>query len=141
MDRREPACRGAAYDTDHSATVHVSHEFFPYRMSAGPLPCPGWSAREDDAAALAMRLDRVALDHAWPLTMPPGIRLECHPSVPHALMQLYIPSYDDFMSALNTGEDPVKPRIPVVVTAGMAAGEWRITADDGLIAEGVVRDG
>lgn len=140
MERRKPACRGAIYGTDKSAAVHGSHEFFPFRF-AEASGCPGWTEREAGATALADRLDRVAREHTWPLKMPPGIRLECHPSVPHALQQLFIPSYAEFVSSLNTGEDMLKPQIPVVVTAGMTAGQWRIVADDGPIAEGVVRDG
>lgn len=45
------------------------------------------------------------------------------------------------LEPLNTGEDAGKPQIPVVVTTGMERGQWRITADDGLIAEGTVSDG
>lgn len=141
VERRNPACRGAAYGTDQSAAAHGPHGFFPWRMSDGAIPCPGWTEREAGATVLADRLDQVARDHWWPLSMPPGIRLECHPLVPHALQQIFIPSYNEFVSSLSTGEDLVKPQMPIVVTPGMERGQWRITADDGLIAEGVVSDG
>lgn len=139
MDRRKPACRGAACWTDKSAEVHGPHEFFPWQH-AEAASCPGWTEGDAGATVLADRLDQVGREAAWPMQLPPGIRLECHPSVPHALQQLFIPSYAEFVSSLNTGEDAVKPQIPVVVTAGMTTGQWRITADDGLIAEGFVRD-
>ena len=141
MERRNPACRGAAYGTDQSATVHGPHDFFPWMMSDGTVPCPGWTRRDASATELAERLDQVARDHWPPLSMPPGIRLECDHLVVHALQQLFLPSYDEFVSSLSTGEDVMKPQMPVVVTPGMGRGQWRITADDGLIAEGVVGDG
>lgn len=111
------------------------------------VECPGWSERDDDAAALVIRLDQVGRDAGYPFgdwqaKMPPGVRVECHPLVVAALRELMIPSYQEFISSLTTGaaEDLFKPQVPVVVTAGMERGQWRITADDGLIAEGTVND-
>jgi hypothetical protein len=140
MDRRKPGCQGASYGTDYSAAPHGAHEFLASRY-AEPGECYGWTQQEGDASTLADRLDQVARDNARPLKMPPGIRLECHPLVVHVLQQLFVPSYGEFTASLSTGEDMMKPQIPVVVTAGMGRGQWRITADDGLIAEGAVRDG
>lgn len=90
---------------------------------------------------LADRLDQVARDHLPPLKMPAGIRLECHPLVVRELQMQFIPSFAEFSASLATGEDPVRPQIPVTVTAGMGRGQWRITADGGLIAEGVIDGG
>lgn len=101
--------------------------------------CPGWSEREDDAAALVMRLDQVAIDHEFRL--PPGMRVECHPLVYRGLQDLFIPSCDEFVTSMHTGEEVFKPQVPVMITAGMERGQWRIVADEGQIAEGVVRDG
>lgn len=150
MERRKPDCLGGLHGTDHSAAAHVSHQFFPYQLGGWgtAAECPGWSERDDDAAALSIRLDQVARDAGYPFDgwqrkMPPGIRLECHPLVPAALQQLFIPSYAEFTASLNLGvaEDLMKPQIPVVVTAGMERGAWRIAADDGLIVEGTVSNG
>lgn len=138
VEKLKPQCRGGHYGTDLSAAPHGAHSYCPFAETEA-VECRGWAQQEADAVALARRLDRVALDYAYPLQMPQGIRLECHPLVPHALMQVCIPSYAEFTAGLKTGEVP-KPSIPVVVTA-MERGQWRITADDGLIAEGTVRDG
>lgn len=136
MDRRKPLCGSAGPYGNRG--VHGPHSFWSHGYTAW-TECPGWSEQDADATVLADRLDEVARDHAWPLKMPPGIRLECHPLVPHVLHNLFVPSYAEFVSSLRTGEDALKPQIPVAVTAGMEAGQWRIVTDDGLIAEGVVR--
>ena len=88
--------------------------------------------------ALADRLNQIARESLWPRRLPAGIRLECHPSVITPLRDL---NDGEFTSSLSTGENALKPQIPVVVTAAMTAGQWRITADGGLIAEGVVTGG
>lgn len=100
--------------------------------------CPGWCQRDADVTALADRLDQIARESSWPMRMPAGIRLECHPSVIAPLRDL---NDDGFASSLSTGENALKPQIPVVVMAAMPAGQWLITADGGLIADGVVHDG
>ena len=132
MDRRKPLCRNDA--------VHGSHGYWTHSYTSWN-ECPGWSEQEADTAALAGRLDQVAREAAWSLRMSAGIRLECHPSVPYALQQFFIPSYSEFAASLKTGEDMMKPQLPVVVTAGMTVGQWRIVADDGQIAEGAIRHG
>ncbi len=131
MDRRKPLCR--------NDEVHGPHGYWAHGYTSWN-ECPGWSEHDADTTVLADRLDQVAREAAWPLKMPPGIRLECHPAVVHALQQLFIPFYGEFTASLNTGEDMMKPQIPVVVMAGMTGGQWRIVADDGQIAEGVVRN-
>lgn len=81
------------------------------------------------------------MDHAWPLALPAGIRLECHPSVLAGLRQATVPSYSEFAGSLATGEDLLKPQVPVMVTEGMQRGGWRLAADDGIIDEGTIREG
>jgi hypothetical protein len=100
--------------------------------------CPGWCRRDADVTALADCLDQIARESRWPMRLPAGIRMECHPSVIGPLRDL---NDDEFAPSLSVGENALKPQIPVVVMAGMTAGQWLITADDGPIAEGVVRDG
>jgi hypothetical protein len=117
MGRREPLCGNPG--------AHAPH----------PPACPGWRQRDADATALAERLDQVARS-----SLPPGMRLECHPSVITPLRDLHVPEPGEFTPhlAVATGENAAKPQIPVVVVPGMERGQWRITADDGLVAEGTV---
>jgi hypothetical protein len=129
------------YGTDKSGHPHGGHEFFPHRQSGEAVRCPGWTQQEADATWLASRLDQVARDAVWPMRLPAGVRLECHPAVPSALQQLYVPGLAEFTASLNTGEDLLKPQIPVMVLANLPHGWWRIIGDDGQIDEGVVRDG
>jgi hypothetical protein len=133
MNRREPLCGNPEAHAPHGSPV-PGKTFLRV--------CPGWCQRDADAAALAERLDQIARDSLWLLTLPPGIRLECHPSVLNPLRDLYVPGPADFTpdAAAMTGENVAKPQVPVVVTAGMGRGHWRITADEGQIAEGTVRD-
>lgn len=130
MERRKSRCGDIMAHGEHYVLRHGE-----------AVTRTGWTHQEADATDLAARLDQVARENAWPLSLPPGIKLECHPLVPHVLQQLFIPSYAEFSASLATGEDVLKPQIPVVVTPGWGRGQWRITADDGLIAEGTVRDG
>lgn len=136
-EMRRPACEGSP--TDERKGPHEPHGYWT-RHYMSWLECPGWTRQEDDATAPADRISQIAREAAWPLKMPAGIRLECHPLVFRALQQLFVPSFADFTASLATGEDMMKPQIPLVVTAGMARGQWRITADDGQIAEGTVHD-
>lgn len=136
-EMRRPACEGSP--ADERKGPHEPHGYWT-RHYMSWMECPGWTRQEDDATALADRVSQVAREHAWPLKMPAGIRLECHPLVFHALRQLFVPSFAEFTASLATGEDMMKPQIPVTVTAGMERGRWRITADDGQIAEGTVHD-
>jgi hypothetical protein len=133
MGRREPLCGNPEAHAPHGSPV-------PGKTFL--MVCPGWCQRDADATALAERLDQAARDSLWPLALPAGMRLECHPSVVTPLRDLYVPERDEFTPhlAVVTGEDVAKPQIPVVVVPGMERGQWRITADDGPIAEGTVRD-
>lgn len=112
MERRKPACRGAAYG-DQSKTVHAPHGYFPWQMSE-PVECPGWTEMDAGTTVLADRLDQLARESLWPRALPLGARLECHPLVRHALRQLFISGFAEFVSSLNTGEDMLKPQIPLV---------------------------
>jgi hypothetical protein len=136
VDRVRPQCRGGYYTTDQSSTAHGPHEYFPDPYG-GTNGCRGWTQADAGATALAERLDRVCRDAAWPVGLPPGARLECHPSVARALSQLYVPSYAEFTASLAAaGEAPLIPQMPVVNARDLADGQWRITSDSGLIAEG-----
>lgn len=147
MERRRAPCGRAERHEPHRTWVPDHSDFYGRQV----VDCPGWDGQDADASDLADRLDEVARD-AWrpaPLQhgLPPGIRLECHPLVPHVLEQLFIPSYGEFVTSLadaRLGGPGVahwlKPQIPVLVIQGMERGQWRITADGGLIAEGTVRD-
>lgn len=146
MERRKAQCGSDARHDPHPYWAYSASDFGPHGAD-----CPGWLGQDADATDLANRLDQVARD-AWrppplPHDLPPGIRLECHPLVPHVLEQLFIPSYGEFVTSLADAQlgGPgiahwVKPQIPVLVIAGMERGQWRITADAGLIAEGTVHD-
>lgn len=148
-EMRRPACEGS-WSSERKGP-HEPHGYWKGRYEAW-LDCPGWTQQEDDATALSMRLNQVARD-AWRQPppgpdLPPGIRLECHPLVPAVLEQLFIPSYGEFVTSLADARlgGPgiahwVQPRIPVLVVQGMTRGQWRLTTDDGLVAEGTVRDG
>jgi hypothetical protein len=97
------------------------------------------SGHGEDVAALVSRLNGFCREHAWPLRMPAGVRLECHMSVLAALHALP-PDPDAFTSSLATVGDPLKTRIPVMVTGGMGRGGWRLAADGGTIDEGTIRE-
>lgn len=137
-EMRRPACEGSPVSEQKGP--HEAHGYWT-RHYMSWQECPGWTQQEADATALAERVSQIAREALWPMRLPAGIRLECHPLVYRALTQLFIPSYAEFTASLATGEDVFKPQIPLVVTAGMERGQWRITADDGPIAEGTVRDG
>ena len=137
-EMRRPACEGSP--TDERKGPHEPHGYWT-RHCMSWLECPGWTRREADVTDLADRMSEIARENAWPLAMPPGIRLECHPLVLHALTQLFVPSFATFAASLRTGEDMMKQQIPVTVMPGLERGQWRITADDGQVAEGTVRDG
>jgi hypothetical protein len=136
-EMRRPACEGSP--ADERKGPHDPHGYWT-RHCMSWLECPGWTRQEDDATALAEQMNQVAREAMWPMRLPAGIRLECHPLVLHALQRLFVPSFADFTAILATGEDIMKPQIPVMVTPGMERGQWRITADDGQVAEGTVRD-
>jgi hypothetical protein len=141
-EMRRPACEGSPVSEQKGP--HEPHGYWT-RHYMSWLECPGWTRQEADAADLAGRVSEIARN-AWtapglPPALPPGIRLECRPLVFHALQQLFVPSFAEFTASLRTGEDIMKPQIPVMVTAGMTRGQWRITADEGQIAEGTVHDG
>jgi hypothetical protein len=129
MSRRRPPCDNWQAHAPHGRPV-PGETFLEV--------CPGWCQRDADVTALADRLDQIARESLWPMRLPAGIRMECHPSVVGPLRDL---NDDEFAPSLSTGENALKPQIHVVVMAAMAAGQWLITADDGLIAEGVVRGG
>lgn len=137
-EMRGPACEGSPADERKGA--HDPHGYWTRHWGAW-AECPGWTRCEADATELAGQLSQIAREAMWPAALPPGIRLECHPFASHALRQLFIPSLNDFTASLATGEDMMRPQIPLVVTAGLGRGQWRITAGGGLIAEGTVRDG
>lgn len=143
MGRRRPPCGNPQAHAPHGRPV-PGETFLEV--------CPGWCQRDADATALADRLDQIARESLWPRRLPAGIRMECHPSVIGPLRNLNesAPSVNgplrglfdaEFAASLKTGEDAGNPQIPVVVMAGMTAGQWLITADDGLIADGVVTGG
>jgi hypothetical protein len=129
MNRRKPPCGNPQAHAPHGRPV-PGETFLEV--------CPGWCQRDADVTALADCLDQIARESLWPMRLPVGIRLECHPSVIAPLREL---NDDPLASGLSADVDALKPQIPVVVMAGMTAGQWLITADDGPVAEGMVRDG
>jgi hypothetical protein len=129
VNRRRAACWPS-----HPAS-HVPHEPHGHR---GRI-CPGWSQEDADGTLLAERLDRLARDHAWPKELPAGVRLECHPVAFLVLQALDGAPDAEIAAPVYTGEVTARRQIPVIAAAGMARGAWRITADDGVIDEGVIR--
>jgi hypothetical protein len=93
--------------------------------------CPGWTEAEAGTANLISHLNWAA-DAVLRGYLPDGLRLECHPSAPYALMRMVIPGYAVFVS----GAEPWKPQFPVVVSAEMKPGQWRLVIADGEIHDG-----
>lgn len=131
MELARPLCR--------NTKAHPAHGFWAHGYTVWN-ECPGQSEHDADITVLAERMSGIARDAAWPLRMPAGIRLECHPSVFADLRLMFVPDYAEFTASLATGEDLFKPQIPVVVTAGMGRGAWRLAGDGGTIDQGTIRE-
>jgi len=132
MDQRRAPCG--------NQQAHGTHGFWTTGYAAWN-ECTGWTVAEVAATELIEQLNQVAREHYPPFKMPEGIRLECHPAVTYWLTNMFIPGYAEFVSSLRTGEDLLKPQIPVMHCAAMERGAWRIVHGDRgehLIAEGVI---
>lgn len=128
MERVRPPCRNAA-------EAHEAHGFHSHGYAFWN-ECPGWSHAEADTSALMDVLDSYARDHRL-VPVDDGIRLECHPLVPYMLMRMTIPDFREFVA----GENFAKPQIPVVVSAAMDRGAWRLVfGDRTLVSEGALRE-
>jgi hypothetical protein len=131
MELVKPVCR--------NISEHPAHSFWSHGYTVWN-ECPGQTAQDADTAALAEQLTGLAVDHAWPMALPAGTRLECHPLVPLLLTRIVVPSYAEFSTSLHTGEVTPKTYIPVVVRDGMDRGAWELVSDDtGLMDQGVIR--
>jgi hypothetical protein len=133
MELRKALCRGAKYGTDESAGPHGPHQFFPHAW-AEAIDCPGWTAREHDAASLAELMLR---------TDPglPELALQCHPVVEYALMQVIIPGYQEFIDELSSPMSMPLQKfggIPVMRTVAAERGAWTLASGMRTIAEGVL---
>jgi len=129
MHLRKATCRGAAYGTDYSAAAHGAHEFFPSRW-AEAVTCYGWTEAEAAAEAVVEQVR----------TAPDGATLEAHPGVLAGISQLLTPDFPGEDDA-GIGHQVTRLFGVELTAAPVERGQWRITADDGLIAEGTVRDG
>lgn len=124
MEQRHPLCG--------NAQAHAKHGF--WITAAAWNECSGWTDAEAATTELIEQMNKVGREAFWPLKMPEGIRLECHPAVVHHLQQMFIPGYAEFAS----GEaDLLKPQIPVICVA-IERGAWKLASDAGMIAEGVI---
>lgn len=129
MHLRKADCRGAAYGTDYSAAAHSAHGFFPHQW-AEALACGGWTEAEANAAMVVEQV-RQAPDKAT---------LEAHPAVIAGISQLLTPDFPGEDDA-GIGHQVTRLFGVALKAAPLERGQWRITADDGLVAEGTVRDG
>jgi hypothetical protein len=125
MEIRAPQCRNAWWGTDKSAAPHEPHEFFPWQWS-DVSKCPGWTAEE--AAGMTVIEAMRTVDRRVP-----GLTLECHPQVIHAICQVLIP---DFGETGTLGAGAPIFGIPIVETL-LKRGVWQLVGRQ-VITEGTV---
>ena len=97
--------------------------------------CPGLPEEEAAVAALIRLLEQYVSDLGPFPVLPEGIRLEMHPSVRHAIMRNWMPSYAEWVS--DAEPSPFPPQIPVKVTTDLKLGQWRLV----VVKEEVINGG
>ena len=97
--------------------------------------CPGLSEEEVAVTALIGVVEQYVRDLGPFPVLPEGIQLEMHPSVRHAIMRNWMPTYEASVS----GEEPkpFPPQIPVKVTTDLEHGAWRLV----IVKEDVINGG
>lgn len=119
--------------------VEDLHE--PHLLAYSEVQCPGWTAGQQLARSLITGVRKYMREHypsmpGVPPELPPGLRLEMHPSVRRVLMtdpDLWEPGG----GAWDEAPDHFFAPAPVKVTMDIPAGTWRLV----IVTEEVLLSG
>lgn len=113
----------------HNYNAHAAHYF------SGDRICSGLTPGESGAIRLIRELDELLRPYAAGLfgvpsrfERPSGLCVICHPAVPNMLRRVIAPTYSEHLNP-----DRELLQVPLVVSVGMAYGEWRIELASGTI--------